>query len=136
MTGLTSIVSAAPLILVVDDDRSVRDLLRRGIEAMGHVVQDAADAHAALRVLEQREVALVLCDMSMPGNDGVWLVDQIAMRFPGVPIVLATGLVDIDPRTVIRPCVVGQITKPFTFEPLEGLIKTAEEWRAKHRSPS
>jgi CheY-like chemotaxis protein len=126
-------VSAAPLILVVDDDRSVRDLLRRGIEAMGYQVLDAADAYAALRILEQRDVALVLCDMSMPGNDGVWLVDQISLKFPAVPVVLATGLVDIDPRTIIRPCVVGHITKPFTFEPLAGLIKAAEEWRAKRR---
>jgi CheY-like chemotaxis protein len=129
-------VSAAPLILVVDDDRSVRDLLRRGIETMGYEVLDAPDAHAALRLLEQRDVALVLCDMSMPGNDGVWLVDQIAMKFPSIPVVLATGLVDIDSRTVLRPCVVGHITKPFTFEPLAGLIKRAEAWRAKHRAPS
>ena len=126
-------MSAAPLILVVDDDRSVRELLRRGIEVMGYQVADAPDAISAIRMLERHDVALVLCDMSMPGNDGVWLVDQIAVKFPGVPVVLATGLVDLDPRTLIQSCVVGHITKPFSFEPLAGLIKTAEAWRAKHR---
>jgi DNA-binding NtrC family response regulator len=123
----------ATLILVVDDDAGVREFLRRSIEIMGYRAADAGDAVSALRVLEASEVGLVLCDISMPGKDGVWLVDQILTRFPGVPVALATGLVEMDPRITLQPGVVGYITKPFTIEPLADLIKSAERWRRRHR---
>jgi DNA-binding NtrC family response regulator len=110
-------------ILVVDDDPNIRTLLRRALEHMGHQVIEAADAPSAIALLERTRVSLVLCDVRMPGLDGVWLVDQIVTRFPGVPVVLATGVTEMDPRVTLRPGVIGYLTKPFRLEPLKELIE-------------
>ena len=120
-------MSAPKLILVVDDDENIRTLMRRAIELMGHQVLDAANAPAAIVVLERTKVDLVFCDVRMPGPDGVWLVDQIVTRFPGVPVALATGVTEMDPRVTLRPGVIGYLTKPFQLEPLRGLIDMLDQ---------
>ena len=112
-------------ILVVDDDPGIRALLRQVIGGMGHQVAEAADAISALDVLERGEVDFALCDIRMPGRDGVWLVDQIVTRFPKVPVALVTGLQEMDPHITLRPGVVGYVTKPFKPQDLATVIKFA-----------
>lgn len=116
-----------PTILVVDDDPGVRALLRTVVEGMGYRVLDAGDAIAALEVLEQEKVALALVDVRMPGRDGVWLVDQILARFPGTPVALATGLLEMDPTVTLRGGVVGYVVKPFTRAAIGDVIRAALE---------
>jgi CheY-like chemotaxis protein len=112
-------------ILVVDDDPGVRALLRQVIGDMGYHVAEAADAISALEVLDRGAVDFALCDVRMPGRDGVWLVDQITTRFPRVPVALATGLLEMDPHVTLRPGVVGYVTKPFKREDIALVIDTA-----------
>jgi CheY-like chemotaxis protein len=112
-------------ILVVDDDIGVRALLRRVIGDMGYRVMEAADALSALEILDKGNVSLALCDVRMPGRDGVWLVDQILTRFPGVPVALATGLMEMDPHVTLRSGVVGYVTKPFKRTDLADVIRAA-----------
>ena len=111
--------------LVVDDDPGVRALLRQVIGGMGHNVAEAADAISALEVLDRAVVDFALCDIRMPGRDGVWLVDQIVRRFPNVPVALATGLLEMDPHVTLRPGVVGYVTKPFNRADLAMVINAA-----------
>lgn len=114
-------------ILIVDDDEGVRTLLRRVIEDIGHQVVEAADANAALEVLQTTNVGLALCDIRMPGRDGVWLMDQILARFPGTPVALATGLLEMDPNVTLRRGVVGYIVKPFNRAAIAELLRVAAE---------
>jgi CheY-like chemotaxis protein len=122
-------MTPAKLILVVDDDAGVRGVLRHVIESMGYRVAEAADALAALDVLETEEVAFALVDVRMPGRDGVWLVDQIVTKYPEVPVALATGLLEMDPQVTLRAGVVGYVTKPFSRDSLAAVIKAA--WEAQ-----
>lgn len=112
-------------ILVVDDDRGVRALLRQLISDMGYRVLEAAEALAALDVLAREAVSLALVDVRMPGRDGVWLLDQIVTRFPGTPVALATGLLEMDPQVTLRPGVVGYVVKPFTRQEVADVIRAA-----------
>ena len=114
-------------ILIVDDDEGVRTLLRRVIEDIGHTVVEAADATSALEVLQSTKVGLALCDIRMPGRDGVWLMDQILARFPGTPVALATGLLEMDPNVTLRRGVVGYIVKPFNRAAIAELLRVAAE---------
>jgi response regulator of citrate/malate metabolism len=59
----------------------------------------------------------------MPGHDGIWLVEQMRRHHPSVAVVLATGLLEMDPMVTLRPGVVGYIVKPFNREDLEQVIK-------------
>ena len=112
-------------ILVVDDDTGIRSLLRRVLESLGHRVQEAAGALEALEVLKGTRVDLALCDVLMPGHDGIWLADQILARHPGVPVALATGLLEMDPTVTLRPGVVGYIVKPFRRHAIATLLDAA-----------
>lgn len=114
-------------ILVVDDDSGVRQLIRRVLEDLGHVVHDAASAAAALDILKTTAVDLALCDVLMPGQDGIWLTDQILSRYPGTRVALATGLLEMDPAVTLRPGVAGYLVKPFKRAAIVALLKSAFE---------
>lgn len=123
-------------ILVVDDDFGVRQLLRRVLEGLGHVVEEASGAIEALDVLKTRSVDLALCDVLMPGHDGIWLTDQILTRHPQVPVALATGLIEMDPAVTLRAGVVGYIVKPFQRAALVELLRVAFEMPVRPPLPS
>jgi len=136
MTNMEQQVSG--LVLVVDDDEGVRRVLTRWAADMGYAVQAAADADSALDVMRQRQVDVALVDVRMPGHDGIWLIDQVRRRFPETAVVLATGLLEMDPMVTLRRGVVGYIVKPFNREDLAQVIRRgmAERRRlqAQHRS--
>src|SRR3954447_10988240 len=79
------------MILVVDDEPTIRELLRTVLEADGYDVAAVASADAALAVAERRRVDLVLSDLSMPGASGLDLLLELRARRLRVPFVLVTG---------------------------------------------
>jgi len=110
-------------ILVVDDDEGVRRVLTRWVADMGYAVQAADGAEKALEVMRDIEVDVALCDVRMPGHDGIWLIDKMRRLHPDTAIVLATGLLEMDPMVTLRPGVVGYIVKPFDREALTEVVK-------------
>jgi len=110
-------------ILVVDDDDGVRTVLTRWVADMGYAVQAADGAEKALEVMRDIEVDVALCDVRMPGHDGIWLIDQMRRLHPDTAIVLATGLLEMDPMVTLRPGVVGYVVKPFEREALTEVVK-------------
>jgi DNA-binding NtrC family response regulator len=126
--------NALGTVLVVDDDEGVRRLLARWVSAMGHTVKVASDAEAALTIMRGCEVDVALCDIRMPGNDGIWLLDQVRRFCPGIAVVLATGVSEMDPMITLRPGVAGYIVKPFNREEFEQVVKLAMAERQNLRS--
>jgi DNA-binding NtrC family response regulator len=112
-----------PTILVVDDDDGVRKVLTRWVTEMGYAVFAAGDALTALDLMRQYPVDVALCDIRMPGHDGIWLIEQIGRIHPDVAIVLATGLMEMDPMVTLRPGVVGYVVKPFNRDELGRVVK-------------
>lgn len=110
-------------ILVVDDDDGVRRALSRWATDLGHQVRAAADANEALEMMRHITVDVALCDVKMPGRDGVWLVDQLRRNYPYTSIVLATGMTEMDPMITLRSGVVGYIVKPFNRGELDAVIQ-------------
>ncbi|HEU5255581.1 MAG TPA: response regulator [Vicinamibacterales bacterium] len=127
------------LVLVVDDDEGVRRVLSRWAAEMGYTVQAAADADNALDIMREHPVDVALVDVRMPGHDGIWLIDQVGRLFPETAVVLATGLLEMDPMVTLRPGVVGYVVKPFNREDLTEVIKRGMLERRRlqeaHRSP-
>jgi two-component system response regulator AtoC len=110
-------------ILVVDDDEGVRKVLSRWVTDLGYAVKAAEDADVAMEIIRECPIDVALCDIRMPGHDGIWLVEQIARYYPDTAMVLATGLIEMDPMVTLRPGVVGYILKPFNREDLAKVIK-------------
>jgi len=110
-------------VLVVDDDEGVRKVLTRWVAEMGYTVTAASDADMALEIVNESPVQVALIDVRMPGHDGIWLVEQLQRLHPEVAIVMATGLLEMDPMVTLRPGVVGYVVKPFNRDDLEQVVK-------------
>ncbi len=82
------------LVLVVDDEASVRDVTRQTLEAFGYRVVTCAEGADALGIFAQRqhEIAVVLTDMMMPIMDGLTLIRVLQRINPAVRIIAASGL--------------------------------------------
>ncbi len=134
----TKAVDTTGTILVVDDDEGVRKLLSRWVADMGHTVKVAPEAHTALKIMRDYPIDVALCDIRMPGNDGIWLLDQVRRLYPGIAVVLATGLVEMDPMVTLRPGVAGYIVKPFNREAFAKALQKgmAERRRLQREQPS
>jgi len=85
-----------PTVLVVDDDRAVREVLCAVLREEGYPVRMAASADAALQMLRGDDLPLLLCDLKMPEYDGFWLLDQVMQRHPHAAVVMLTGFGDTE----------------------------------------
>src|SRR3989454_11582175 len=85
-----------PTVLVVDDDRAVRDVLSAVLKEEGYPVRQASGADAALQLLRGDDLPLVLCDMKMPERDGLWLLEEVLRRHPHAAVVMLTGYGDTE----------------------------------------
>jgi CheY-like chemotaxis protein len=84
--------SAGAHILLVDDEDMVRETLALSLEAHGYAVIAAAGGLEALTILESdKEVDLMVTDLSMPGIDGLALIRKGRARHPSLPVILLTG---------------------------------------------
>jgi DNA-binding NtrC family response regulator len=117
--------SRAATILVVDDERGVRQLLTHWVNSLGYTSRTADDAAAALEVMKSMPINVAVCDLRMPGHDGVWLIDQIRREFPATAVVIATGLPDMAPTVTLQPGVAGYLIKPFDRKDLAKVLSHA-----------
>jgi two-component system response regulator AtoC len=114
-------------ILVVDDDEALRDSLALLLAAEGYEVVTAGDASAALARLEE-PVDVVLCDVRMPGRDGLELLPDLIRRLPGAPVLLmsAYGSGDLAVEALKRGAF-DYLAKPFQPSEVLLAIKKARE---------
>ena len=117
-------MTSATHILVVDDDASIRSMLRRYLSDEGFHVSDAADGPAMRAVMEAKPVDLVLLDLVMPGEDGFTLARSIRQRGP-IPIIMLTGKGDlIDKVAGLEAGADDYIPKPFHLREVLARIRT------------
>lgn len=78
-------------ILVVDDDKRIRALIRRGLKKLGHEVVEAGDGAAALERLRADPVDLLITDLYMPGMEGLELIQKVRAAWPELGIIAISG---------------------------------------------
>ncbi len=115
-------------LLIVDDEETVRRLIRRSLESLGHDIREAENAQAALAAMAETPADVVYCDVQMPGEDGIWLTGQIRNTYPTTAVILATGVSSIAASTSMRAGVMAYLVKPFTAKALVDATNMAIEW--------
>ena len=78
-------------VLIVDDERSIRNSLREILEYEKFEVADAEDGESALKALGKEKFDLVLCDIKMPKMDGMEVLDKILEDKPDTPVIMISG---------------------------------------------
>lgn len=100
-------------ILIVDDDADMRLTLRGVLEPVADVVE-AASGPEALRVLSREKPALMFLDVTMPGADGLLVLEWARAASPRLIVVMVTGETDLSvARRALERGARSYITKPF-----------------------
>ncbi len=122
-------------VLVVDDEKNLRDFVRRNLEVRGYEVITAANGLEALALLESRLVHLAILDVMMPHLDGLELTRRIRQA-GDTPIILLTALGEESDK--IRAFDLGvddYLTKPFGVGELLGRVKAVLRRAQPHEQP-
>ncbi|MBT4490637.1 MAG: response regulator, partial [Rhodospirillaceae bacterium] len=85
-------METAPHILVVDDDREIRDLLARFLRKHGYRVDSAADGREMWRLLETGRFDLIVLDLMLPGEDGLSLCRRLRSQNSAMPVIMLTAI--------------------------------------------
>ena len=104
----------AELILVVDDEPSIRRFAMRALHEEGFDVREAGDGEQALRIVDAGGVSVLVSDVVMPRLNGVQLMERLARSHPQLPVVLMSGYAapELAEMGIAAPCAL--LTKPFT----------------------
>jgi len=112
-----------PHILLVDDERMIRDPLAAYLQKNGYRVTDAADARSARRALESSAIDLLVLDIMMPGEDGLSLCRHVR-EIGDLPIILLTARSEETDRIVgLEMGADDYVVKPFSPRELVARIK-------------
>jgi CheY-like chemotaxis protein len=121
--GSTSDQPVSSYVLIVDDEPVVREFMARCLSDWGYAVQEAASADEAIDFMVARPASVVLCDVKMPGHDGFWLADRLRSEWPGTPVVMASGIDDLQTIRHSRDLgAVDYISKPITPKQLREVL--------------
>lgn len=103
-------------VLIVDDQAEMRRLLRKWVEAEGATAIEAATAEEGLEAaLAAEDTAVALCDLRLPGHNGLWLADQLRRVAPHTSVVMTTGAHDFDVAVKsLQKGVIDYVEKPFS----------------------
>ena len=113
-------------ILIVDDERSMCDLLQTDLTLRGFDVACFTDPAEALLELDRASFAAVLTDLNMPGVNGVELCERIAGNRPDIPVVVMTAFGSLETATAaIRAGAWDFVTKPVEMELLAITLQRA-----------
>ncbi len=124
-------------VLVVDDERLQRELLRRWLDSWSYDVRLAADAREALAAMLAKPADILLVDIIMSEHDGFWLVARVRKRWPRAAIIVATGVQGLDAvEKAKRLGAVDYVTKPFGRELLHQALVRAEQWLSPAADPN
>ena len=117
-------------ILVVDDDADIRKTLAEILGYDGHVVEVARDGLEAQRLIEKVVFDIVLCDVRMPGKDGMELLDWAKKTRPDVEFIMLSGHATIDMAVeATKKGAFDFLEKPLDLPKLEILIRNATQKR-------
>ena len=124
-------------LLIVDDEKNIREGLAAGLEMEGFEVETAADGSEGLKRFHRGDIDLVITDLRMPGLTGEELLKKIQTESPGAPVIILTGHGTVE--SAVEAMRIGAwdvLTKPVNLDHLSFLVRQALDNRElvlKHR---
>ncbi|MFQ3619769.1 MAG: sigma-54 dependent transcriptional regulator [Spirochaetales bacterium] len=113
-------------ILIVDDEKNIREGLGQALELDGYKTYLAEDGEAAWKVFQEEEIDLVITDLKMPKLSGEELLSRITSEQPTVPVIILTGHGTIESAVkAMRDGAYDFLTKPINLDRLSLLVKRA-----------
>ena len=115
-------------ILVVDDEERICEAVEKALERIGYDVESSLDAFVAWEKFQKSSFDMVICDVKMPGMDGMALLDRIKEHNPTTLVLMITGYASIESAVEsIKKGAQDYIPKPFTPDQIRVLVERAFE---------
>jgi DNA-binding NtrC family response regulator len=113
-------------LLIVDDERAVREACREAASALGYRTNGSESAEHALRQIESQDIDVILLDLKLPGAGGPELLRQIKQLRPDIEVVVVTGHGTVESAVqAMKAGAYDYVTKPFSLEELKVLLERA-----------
>jgi DNA-binding NtrC family response regulator len=120
-------------ILVVDDERNIRDGLAEYLSLGGYQVATAADGKEGIERIDGGDIDLVITDLKMPKVSGEEVLRHVAGHYPTVPVIILTGPGTVENAVeAMRAGAYDFVTKPLNLEHLELMVKRALKGRRRN----
>lgn len=118
-------------ILIIDDEKNIREGLAADFEMDGYNVKMAANGKEGLELISNGDIDLVITDLRMPGSiSGEQVLREVTTKMPGIPVIVLTGHGSIDAAVkAMQDGAYDFLTKPLNLEQLEVIVKRALEGR-------
>lgn len=126
-------MSLGARILVVDDERPIRRLLRTTLEVQGYEVIEAADAQAALQAFSQRRPDLLILDLGLPDRDGLELLREIRARSELPIVILSSRDQEAAKVQALDDGADDYVAKPFGTDELMARLRAAMRHRVQQQ---
>lgn len=114
-------------ILIIDDEKNIREGLAADFEIDGYDVNLASNGKEGLEIVKNEQIDLVITDLRMPGGiSGDEVLRQITTKMPGIPVIVLTGHGSIDAAVkAMQNGAYDFLTKPLNLEQLETIVRKA-----------
>lgn len=121
-------------VLVVDDEKDIRKVVRMTLEKLGYYVVEAEDGQQAITLLNEGEhpmvIDVIITDIRMPNINGVEAMEYFQREYPSIPLIVLTGFPDLDlAMQLMKQRVTDYLVKPVDREKLTTAVADALEQR-------
>ncbi|HMK52632.1 MAG TPA: response regulator, partial [Thermodesulfobacteriota bacterium] len=110
-------------VLVVDDEASVREMVSKIINLIGHEVVTTGSGKEALEILKKEPFSIMITDVKMPEMDGFELMKEVSTQFPNIHMICMTAHgASYTYTDVVGAGATDYITKPFTIDEMRAKL--------------
>ena len=121
-------INGKPLILAVDDEENIRNLITYTFEEHNLEVMTAENGKAAITILENNPIDVIITDLLMPTMTGLALIREMKKRKSAIPIIIITAYGNTEMvKEIIAEGVFRLIEKPLDFDILVPIVQDAIE---------
>ena len=126
-------INGKPLILAVDDEENIRNLITYTFEEHNLEVMTAENGKAAITILENNHIDVIITDLLMPTMTGLALIREMKKRKSAIPIIIITAYGNTEMvKEIIAEGVFRLIEKPLDFDILVPIVQDAIENKKKN----
>ncbi|MBN2178688.1 MAG: sigma-54-dependent Fis family transcriptional regulator [Deltaproteobacteria bacterium] len=123
-------MNAKGAVLVVDDDRAHRTMLKTLLSGWGYVIFEADDGDTAIEKVRERSFDLILMDVRMMRMSGIEALHEIKTINPAIPVIIMTAFSSVESAVeALKKGAYDYLTKPLDFDELQIIIERAMEHR-------